>query len=138
MTKNSRLPIDYILYCFFRFDSSTNLKLSVCQPVFVAPAAKLIKNFHQRLSTFGQRILYLGRNLRILLSHNELICFQFFEITTKGLIPLTLECKVVEDKMEIYGHHVIGEKVGQAWHIADEKIKIYQNTHCCRNPCSSL
>lgn len=26
--------------------------------------------------------------------------------------PLTLECKVVEDKMEVYGHHVIGEILG--------------------------
>lgn len=26
--------------------------------------------------------------------------------------PLTLECKVVEDKDEVYGHHVIGEIVG--------------------------
>lgn len=26
--------------------------------------------------------------------------------------PLTLECKVVEDKMEVYGHHVLGEIVG--------------------------
>ena len=54
--------------------------------VFFAPVAKLIKDFHQRLSTLGQQILYLGRDLRILLSHNELIRFQFFEIATKGLI----------------------------------------------------
>ena len=26
--------------------------------------------------------------------------------------PLTLECKVVEDKMKVYGHHVLGEIVG--------------------------
>lgn len=26
--------------------------------------------------------------------------------------PLTLECKVIEDKTEVYGHHVIGEIVG--------------------------
>lgn len=26
--------------------------------------------------------------------------------------PLALECKVVEDKMEVYGHHVIGEILG--------------------------
>ena len=26
--------------------------------------------------------------------------------------PLTLECEVVEDKMEVYGHHVIGRIVG--------------------------
>ena len=31
--------------------------------------------------------------------------------------PLTLECKVVEDKMEVYGHHVLGEIVGV---LADE------------------
>ena len=33
--------------------------------------------------------------------------------------PLTLECKVVEDKNEIYGHHVIGEIVGV---LADEAV----------------
>ena len=33
--------------------------------------------------------------------------------------PLTLECKVVEDKMEVYGHHVIGEIVGV---LADEAV----------------
>ena len=33
--------------------------------------------------------------------------------------PLTLECKVVEDKMEVYGHHVIGEIVGV---LADESV----------------
>lgn len=29
--------------------------------------------------------------------------------------PVTLECRVVEDKMEVYGYYAIGEKVGQAW-----------------------
>ena len=33
--------------------------------------------------------------------------------------PLTLECKVVEDKMEVYGHHVIGEIIGV---LADESV----------------
>ncbi len=33
--------------------------------------------------------------------------------------PLTLECRVVEDKEEVYGHHVIGEIVGV---LADEKV----------------
>lgn len=33
--------------------------------------------------------------------------------------PLTLECKVVEDKEEFYGHHVIGEIVGV---LADESV----------------
>ena len=33
--------------------------------------------------------------------------------------PLTLECKVVEDKTEIYGHHVLGEIVGV---LADETV----------------
>ena len=33
--------------------------------------------------------------------------------------PLTLECKVVEDKMEIYGHHVLGQIVGV---LADESV----------------
>ena len=33
--------------------------------------------------------------------------------------PLTLECKVVEDKMEVYGHHVIGKIVGV---LADESV----------------
>ncbi len=33
--------------------------------------------------------------------------------------PLTLECRVVEDKMEDYGHHVIGEIVGV---LADEAV----------------
>ena len=33
--------------------------------------------------------------------------------------PLTLECKVVEDKMEVYGHHIIGEIVGV---LADEAV----------------
>lgn len=33
--------------------------------------------------------------------------------------PITLECKVVEDKTEVYGHHVIGEIVGV---LADESV----------------
>ena len=33
--------------------------------------------------------------------------------------PLTLECKVVEDRMEVYGHHIIGEIVGV---LADESV----------------
>ena len=33
--------------------------------------------------------------------------------------PLTLECKVVEDKTESYGHHVLGEIVGV---LADEAV----------------
>ena len=33
--------------------------------------------------------------------------------------PLTLECKVVEDKMEVYGHHIIGEIIGV---LADESV----------------
>lgn len=33
--------------------------------------------------------------------------------------PLTLECKVAEDKTEIYGHHVLGEIVGV---LADEIV----------------
>ena len=33
--------------------------------------------------------------------------------------PLTLECKVVEDKEDVYGHHVIGEIVGV---LADESV----------------
>ena len=33
--------------------------------------------------------------------------------------PLTLECHVVEDKMEVYGHHVIGEIVGV---LAEESV----------------
>ncbi len=33
--------------------------------------------------------------------------------------PLTLECRVVEDKEEVYGHHVLGEIVGV---LADEKV----------------
>ena len=33
--------------------------------------------------------------------------------------PLTLECKVVEDKTEVYGHHVLGEIVGV---LADEAV----------------
>lgn len=40
--------------------------------------------------------------------------------------PLTLECKVVEDKMEVYGHHVIGEIVGILAEetVLDEKGKV--------------
>ena len=40
--------------------------------------------------------------------------------------PLTLECKVVEDKMEVYGHHVIGEIVGVLAEesVLDEKGKV--------------
>ena len=33
--------------------------------------------------------------------------------------PLTLECRVVEDKMELYGHHILGEIVGV---LADEAV----------------
>ena len=33
--------------------------------------------------------------------------------------PLTLECCVVEDKMEVYGHHILGEIVGV---LADEDV----------------
>lgn len=33
--------------------------------------------------------------------------------------PLTLECRVVDDKMEVYGHHIIGEIVGV---LADEAV----------------
>ena len=33
--------------------------------------------------------------------------------------PLTLECRVVEDKEEVYGHHVLGEIVGV---LADESV----------------
>ena len=33
--------------------------------------------------------------------------------------PLTLECKVVEDKTEVYGHHVLGEIIGV---LADESV----------------
>ena len=33
--------------------------------------------------------------------------------------PLTLECRVVEDKMEVYGHHVVGEIVGV---LAEESV----------------
>ena len=33
--------------------------------------------------------------------------------------PLTLECRVVEDKMEAYGHHVIGKIVGV---LAEENV----------------
>ena len=33
--------------------------------------------------------------------------------------PLTLECKVVEDKTEVYGHHVLGKIVGV---LADESV----------------
>ena len=33
--------------------------------------------------------------------------------------PLTLECRVIEDKMEVYGHHIIGEIVGV---LADEVV----------------
>lgn len=33
--------------------------------------------------------------------------------------PLTLECRVAEDKMEVYGHHVIGEIVGV---LAEESV----------------
>ena len=33
--------------------------------------------------------------------------------------PLTLECRVVEDKMEVFGHHIIGEIVGV---LADEAV----------------
>lgn len=33
--------------------------------------------------------------------------------------PITLECKVVEDKTEVYGHHVLGEIVGV---LADESV----------------
>ena len=33
--------------------------------------------------------------------------------------PLTLECRVVEDKMEVYGHHILGEIVGV---LADEAV----------------
>lgn len=33
--------------------------------------------------------------------------------------PLTLECRVIEDKMEVYGHHIIGEIVGA---LADEAV----------------
>lgn len=33
--------------------------------------------------------------------------------------PLTLECRVIEDKMEVYGHHIIGKIVGV---LADEAV----------------
>ena len=33
--------------------------------------------------------------------------------------PLTLECRVVEDKMEVYRHHIPGEIVGV---LADEDV----------------
>ena len=33
--------------------------------------------------------------------------------------PLTLECKVVEDKTEVYGHHVLGKIVGV---LVDEAV----------------
>lgn len=33
--------------------------------------------------------------------------------------PITIECKVVEDKMEVYGHHILGEIVGV---LADESV----------------
>lgn len=33
--------------------------------------------------------------------------------------PISLECKVVEDKTEVYGHHVLGEIVGV---LADESV----------------
>ena len=35
--------------------------------------------------------------------------------------PLTLECRVVEDKEEVYGHHVLGEIVGV---LVDETVPI--------------
>lgn len=40
--------------------------------------------------------------------------------------PLTLECKVVEDKTEIYGHHVLGEIIGVLAYeaVVDEKGRI--------------
>ena len=40
--------------------------------------------------------------------------------------PLTLECRVVEDKMEVYGHHIIGEIVGvlAGEAVLDEKGKV--------------
>lgn len=40
--------------------------------------------------------------------------------------PLTLECKVVEDREEVYGHHVLGEIVGVLVDetVLDEKGKV--------------
>ena len=40
--------------------------------------------------------------------------------------PLTLECRVIEDKMEVYGHHIIGEIVGVLADkaVLDEKGKV--------------
>ena len=40
--------------------------------------------------------------------------------------PLTLECRVVEDKMEVYGHHIIGrrDEHGVGHHILGEIVGV--------------
>ena len=66
--------------------TSKNSDLSLCQPILLAPDAELIEHLHQRLSTLGERILHLRRDLRILGADDQFICLQLLEIRAEGLV----------------------------------------------------
>ena len=61
-----------------------------------------------------------GRNMdKIQAAGLTLVAPEVVSVPAVREFPLTLECKVVEDKMEVYGHHVLGEIVGV---LADESV----------------
>ena len=58
----------------------------ILQSVFFAPNTELIQHGHQRLSTLRQGILNLRRNLRILGTDDQFVCFQLLEIRAESLV----------------------------------------------------
>ena len=80
--------VTFVLFQIINLDfhHSPNLKLLFCQSILLAPDTELIQYSHQRFPTLRKCIFHLRRNLRILGTDDQSICFQFLEIRAEGLV----------------------------------------------------
>jgi len=58
----------------------------VLSAIFISPVTQLVKNLYQRMTALCQGIFYFWRDLRVYITDNEIICFEFFQILAQRFI----------------------------------------------------
>lgn len=115
------------------------------KPVFLSPYTELVENFHQGFAPLAERILHLGRDLRVLLAENQLVTFQLFQVGAQSFIRygFQVSLQLIEPHhaklhQAIENHHFMfpadeGERIGEArvlkvglFHIVRDHIAYLQ------------
>ena len=80
------MPLAFLTVIYNPTVTPANLKLSLCQSILLAPDTELIQHSHQRFPTLRKCIFHLRRNLRILGTDDQFVCFQLLEIRAESLV----------------------------------------------------